>query len=175
MPNRLTSTKGMIYLMMPKGMNYTENTEYKITIPPGIMKDASGNTNNVSHSSYKFKTISGKNSYAGYSTEAKPATAEAAFPMSAFRKLVTVNDTVKPTLVSSWPPAGASDVLTGTNVMLFFSEPVMWNYSHPGVISVVNNTASVSGIVATINITEQGKVLGPESQQIRMATEGSRQ
>merc|ERR1719453_1428996 len=94
----------MIYLQMPAGANLTENTEYTITVPAGVVKDVTGNVNNI-YSLYKFTTLSGTNCYNNYADK-WPSTRT--FPASMYDK--NVNDTVKPTFVSMWPPEGATDV-----------------------------------------------------------------
>merc|ERR1719265_2711484 len=137
-------SKGMIFFTMPVGTNLTENTEYRVSIPAGMVKDAAGNLNGA-WDRFTFKTISGANSYNDY---ANPIPSVTAIPVMAG----TVNDTAKPTFVSMWPPVGAGDVLAtdDTSVYLFFNEPVKFNSTHPGVIQIVNNTNKVCG---SINLT----------------------
>jgi hypothetical protein len=139
-----TATKGMIFFTLPVGMNYTENTMYTISIPAGMVQDAAGNLNGA-YDRFTFKTISGANSYNDY---ADPIATLLAIPTGPG----VVNDTAKPTFVSMWPPVGAGDVLAAadTSVYLFFNEPVKFNASHPGLISIINNTNKVVG---SINLT----------------------
>jgi len=139
-----TASNGMIFFTLPEGMNYTENTLYTIHIPAGMVKDAAGNSNSA-WNRFTFKTISGVNSYNDY---ADPIATLPAIPTGPGM----VNDTAKPTFVSMWPPVGAGDVLAAadTSVYLFFNEPVKFNASHPGLISIINNTNKVVG---SINLT----------------------
>jgi hypothetical protein len=151
------SGKSLIYLQMPAGQNYTQNSEYTIRIPADIMVDAKGNANNVSHAVYKFKTISGSDSFMGHD-KSTTLVGVKEFPKGDYASFVNVNDTLKPALVSSFPRAGATDVEPDTNVMLYFAEPVMWNYSHPGIISVMNSSltgSTASHVVQTINATAE--------------------
>merc|ERR1719253_1792665 len=128
-----TNSKGMIFFTMPVGVNLTENTDYKISIPAAMVKDAAGNLNSALNK-FTFKTISGANSYNDYVD-----------PIPSSRPIPTnpgmVNDTAKPTFVSMWPPENAGDVLAtaDTSVYLFFNEPVKFNKTHPGLIQIVNS------------------------------------
>jgi hypothetical protein len=139
-----TGTNGMIFFTLPVGMNFTENTMYKISIPAGMVKDAAGNLNGA-WDRFTFKTISGANSYNDY---VNPIPALTAIPTGPGM----VNDTAKPTFVSMWPPVGGGDVLAelDTAVYMFFNEPVKFNSTHPAVISIINNTNKVCG---SINLT----------------------
>jgi len=140
------AAKGMIFFTMPVGVNLTENTMYRISIPAGMVKDAAGNLN-AAWDRFTFKTISGTNSYNNYTNPIPSIPNIPAFPGMA-------NDTAKPTFVSMWPPEGAGDVLThdDVSVYMFFNEPVKFNATHPAVISLINNTNKVVG---SINLTQE--------------------
>jgi hypothetical protein len=129
----------------------TEATQYSVSIPAGIVRDAAFNLNGA-HSSFKFTTLSGNHTFNNYVNSTKTISE----PLS----VSNANDTAKPAFASMYPPAGATEVKCGgdVSVFMFFNEPVKWNES--GMIYIVNSSNKVAG---SLNITHDKVVASTRS------------
>merc|ERR1719262_960503 len=130
------------FFQLPSGTHLTEGQKYTVNVPAGAFKDYVGNAA-AKNTANSFTVLSGS-----VSSDANGYSAVNTTTVTAGTGNAT-SDTVAPTVVSSYPKSGATDVPTsGVSVLMYFSEPVKFNDT--GIISVVNGTAYA---VAKLNLT----------------------
>jgi hypothetical protein len=117
----------------------TEGAKYTIKTAAGMLKDIAGNSMAANNNAGTFTVISGSTTFNDYSIPN--------FKSGSSWAGNSTLDTVPPTLVSMFPPHGATDVQAGTDVgvVMFFSEPVKFNET--GIISIKNQSNIVVGKV----------------------------
>eukprot|EP00746_Dinoflagellata_sp_MGD_P140420 gnl/MRDRNA2_/MRDRNA2_73673_c0_seq1.p1 gnl/MRDRNA2_/MRDRNA2_73673_c0~~gnl/MRDRNA2_/MRDRNA2_73673_c0_seq1.p1 ORF type:complete len:2528 (+),score=396.81 gnl/MRDRNA2_/MRDRNA2_73673_c0_seq1:280-7584(+) len=139
-------------IFFPAGANFTENTEYSLKVPAGLVIDEAGNPNeelNDTRAIAKVKILSGQFTMRNYINAIPVADGSVSIPIT------SSNDTAKPTFVSMWPKVGSGDikVSNGVAVYLFFDKPVRFN--HSGAISILNSSNKVVGVY---NVTYEQQV-----------------
>jgi hypothetical protein len=135
-------------IFFPAGANFTENTEYSLKVPAGLVIDEAGNPN-WEHNTTKVKILSGEFTMRNYADRFSDASGSVGMPIS------FTNDAAKPAFVSMWPRVNSGDVKVSEDVAvyLFFDKPVRFN--HSGTISILNSSDKVVG---AFNVTYQQQV-----------------